>query len=801
MVINQTIAEFTQHHSSPGNHGPATGVFFKRIIPTDPSVVYRVDFSSPETIKEQGGFIPRQMDLQIAEFSIYAHSHSSLAGKNSPYVSTSIRPQGAEIFASPGHVAYLYEIHATPNFIDTFTTLGGSTIADNGEPYLLHRAEREFLALGGIKWDQIISWTALPNGRDTLKSDRKLQLNKDYNPIYDKLKASGPQYQLAIFPAQHEAWTKDPWSQYRNMDIKEIGLQFADNNGKSVGLARDNPLKFELKHSVGKSTFYIPIPEKSDVRPPSNPQDKGDNLGLDGVKTPVVDTKTYLEKTSPERIKLAEMAEDISEKEFSELTTKYQRNLDGKLSKSLLNVRQKLNYKPIPPTSKVWGEFGKVQKSLAIAGIAFWVNVVIQAFTHNTTELERAAAVTAIVPFVGCGLDLVSRIMKNKANAVDTSLCVFADMLLSSPFFPLGVIVHIARAVMTSFTLPDMPSQEEFQKERNTSWNNFLYHEYYIYLYSHLSLYPDNSGLRYKIGAALTIEALDVLSQGAQAIGIVQAITQHNLTSESPESRKQGVSTIQELRDNIYPQMIRRQRQYVINIPKIIKNDSDTRISAIVDQFNRELRANITSRNTAEKYIKVNPVSWRLPTPPRSNEAQVYSKLNLIANHLLQHPLALPGIFDIAFTIGQSLHQAALNPDLLSPMKFMQEKVQDEYTINKLCLYHARQVEQLLLGKITENQLLNRSSVLDAENIRDLQILLALKLGRVFDDDKYQKLEILKSAYGGEWRYDVEYQKSAELRELVTYPYVPSIHSRKTEGYIMSVLEFSDDVIAQACLG
>lgn len=83
-----------------------------------PSVVYRVDSRKPEYIRAQGGFAPRELDLEDADFSIYSHSHgNSLNGlTKSPYVSTSIYTQGAEVFAVPGKKTYLYEIHATENF-------------------------------------------------------------------------------------------------------------------------------------------------------------------------------------------------------------------------------------------------------------------------------------------------------------------------------------------------------------------------------------------------------------------------------------------------------------------------------------------------------------------------------------------------------------------------------------------------------------------------------------------------------------------------------------------------------------
>ncbi|KAK2598202.1 hypothetical protein QQS21_005679 [Conoideocrella luteorostrata] len=513
-----------------------------------------------------------------------------------------------------------------------------------------------------------------------------------------------------------------------------------------------------------------------------------------------------LESVSPKHFKAAESAERISEKEFIKLASDYQlaattttRAASGGWSKSVLKVREKLNYHPISPTSKLWGDFGKLKMTFFIAGIGIYVDGFIHAWTHNATDWEFASAAFEIIPFLGCSIQAIARIKEGKIDAADASLCLIADGLLVTPLFPFGVLVHIARAVMAYFSGPDIPSQEEYQTERDASWNKFLYDNFYAPIYSHPSLCPEESCFRDKVQAAITVETLAVLSQGSQAIGVVQAMVEHNLTSNSSEFQNRSVSLIQELHNEMYPEIIRRQRQYLINLSNIMKNDSDARMGAVADQFNNELWANITSFDTAKKYFKPILKSWRLPAPRRANEMQVYADLRAIATHLLRHPLVLPGLFDIAYTIGQSVWIPDLKPDVLSPMKFMQEKVRDEAAANMLCRHHARQIEQLLQGKIAENQLSNGSSVLDDESTRNLQILLALKLGRMLDDDKSEKLRAFRSVVGGEWKFNVIYQESPEWREHITHPHVPSVKKWDGNDYFKSPLDFSDGVIAQAC--
>lgn len=63
---------------------------------------------------------------------------------------------------------YIYKIAVAPNLIDCEGTLG--------KYYDLWKPEKEFAALGGIKFDQIVSWTPFPNGQ---KGNE--EANKSYN--------------------------------------------------------------------------------------------------------------------------------------------------------------------------------------------------------------------------------------------------------------------------------------------------------------------------------------------------------------------------------------------------------------------------------------------------------------------------------------------------------------------------------------------------------------------------------------------------------------------------------------------
>lgn len=119
--------------------------------------------------------------------------------------------------------------------------------------------------MGGIRWDQVKGHTVLSDGRNTGKSKRRFRKNKDFNKAYKRHSASGPQLQLDGFPKNHEAWTKEPSREYRDMDLRKIGLEFVDRNGLVVGLSRNSPL-FKVYREVGKRKFYVPPPSRQDQK-------------------------------------------------------------------------------------------------------------------------------------------------------------------------------------------------------------------------------------------------------------------------------------------------------------------------------------------------------------------------------------------------------------------------------------------------------------------------------------------------------------------------------------------------------
>ncbi|KAF5482813.1 Cholera enterotoxin subunit A [Colletotrichum siamense] len=190
--------------------------------PTTVSYVYRGDTRSPGEIKRLGGFLAKgqtRFGLQTADTSLFNHmkgTHNIKSRDEDGFVSTSTSETVAATFVYGKPSAFVYKIHVTPNMIDTVGTLGKYSDFDE---------ELEFAALGGIKYEQIVSWRQL-KGRNLGKST----MNKDFDKRkYGSAAAGGVQYQLAGFPPNHKAWREEPWKSHKPSK-RDIGKKSGFNS-------------------------------------------------------------------------------------------------------------------------------------------------------------------------------------------------------------------------------------------------------------------------------------------------------------------------------------------------------------------------------------------------------------------------------------------------------------------------------------------------------------------------------------------------------------------------------------------
>ncbi|KAK2046695.1 ADP-ribosylation [Colletotrichum somersetense] len=221
---------------------------FLPFLQADPEYVWRGAGRSPEEIKASGGFLPKGVTAvgDVApDVSLWHHvdvrqefdedgNPTSLwvSPEDDGYVaftSSFFLALGYALYTRQQETTYIYRVKTTRDMIDVTKTLG---------KYNLWPEEKEYAALGGVKWDQIVSWRKVDTGKLHSFSWLWPTMNKDYDSEkYSGLRTGGAQYSLAGFPSGHEAWNEEPWKKFKPCskedDTKEDDTaQNQENNKK-----------------------------------------------------------------------------------------------------------------------------------------------------------------------------------------------------------------------------------------------------------------------------------------------------------------------------------------------------------------------------------------------------------------------------------------------------------------------------------------------------------------------------------------------------------------------------------------
>ncbi|KAF4589537.1 Bordetella pertussis toxin A [Ophiocordyceps camponoti-floridani] len=165
---------------------------------------------------------------------------------------------------------------------------------------------------------------------------------------------------------------------------------------------------------------------------------------------------------------LATRAEKKAEDDFTDLVDKYKVKLPI-LRKNNWSLGQlRANFKKLLPSQGIeaminsWGA-----GALMAAAVPFYIADVIDVFRKNTTDLERAATVTMIVPILGCSLQAASDEEESSLGVASTSLCFIGDALLFSPLAILGVFAHLIAPIVRAIELSD---SEHVRQLRDGEW-------------------------------------------------------------------------------------------------------------------------------------------------------------------------------------------------------------------------------------------------------------------------------------------------------------------------------------------
>ncbi|KAK2611963.1 hypothetical protein QQS21_002069 [Conoideocrella luteorostrata] len=597
---------------------------------------------------------------------------------------------------------------------------------------------------------------------------------------------------------QHAAGPSSSGLHKRNDPCSKVSEMILDVDGET------KPVKDETIPLAGEPVKDETTPLADETKPPKGENKPAGESKPHGENKPPGDIKLPGEMKPPTITKeMVAAAEKNSERLFSKLAS--ERGLTevvNKWSMTLADVRTKLKYERLSPMSAkfsppkpVSGGQPTVGGVAGVVGGALWVSGMVDAFVNDATKLDRAAAVTAILPVVGCGLKVAADAEKGEFDQMDALMCVYGDALLLSPAWPVGVAIQIVRALRSLYIHPpSRPTFEQLKTAREKAWQKYLDGNLYRYIYSHPNLYGNNNNsFSAKLNSTLAAGALALLSDGTQTMGaalvlVENALGASNSTVDSAESESKSNATRiidEEFEDAMAKQIVRAQRQVLFNVTESLLKDNEGSLIRAGRNFTQDIVNTLMSKESIQKH------TWPIinPRPPGSridNEDSVRADFLKIVQRLENTPAMLPNKFDIAYVVGQSKAMKALDPKALVLTDFVNVTAPglSDFKINEIVLRYTIQVGRLLRGNITEARLPTSFPNGDSNSARELSILTALKIGRVQDESK---VAFLDDQYRGYWAllFDGENKK---LIHDVTHPYPPpAVENLEGLGYLTAI--------------
>ncbi|KAM3509868.1 hypothetical protein MY11210_006155 [Beauveria gryllotalpidicola] len=723
----------------------------------NPEFVFRGTASSPETVKARGGFFPRTTYESPGAYELWPVQLSREPGVviDTAYVSTSYFFELARCYP-PCNNQFVYHIRATPNFIDMPRSV---------REYINVNAA-EFDALGGIPWKQVRGWidsshiwndmiveeTSNTNF-ERLQTEGKYVLNPDYDPAYDAFRAGGGAPQLVGFPEGHVAWTQEPWKAFQGRSAQEYAIEYMNENMKGLGWTGQFPL---LKPAEGTSEIDKAIGEElgkpTDETPVLEPCPRMKRFlsqrQIPCIPQPHETSHNQVEGTSLTEQEIEDI-ENVSRMEFEELV--YKAGLKDVTSKfepglSLQQLREeKLGYQRVSSSViKAGGGHPVVKAVLAAISLEAFVGKMQEAFSEHARRLDRAVAITALIPFVGCGVAAAAA-WKNDddVDGVDTALCLIGDaLLLFGVTVPLGVLVQVIRWIRTIPPDPVLPELSEFERMRNDDWDKVV-HRYLTDLFS-------SSNFRNTLNSTLSADSLAVLSGAAQMIGVA------NVTSLKVQASAEVEKATDGIKEESFVQIRKRHRRFLLSLPRALLDNPELSLKVQADKFNEDFTNHIQSEDMIEHYSYSHPVNtimdaW-LGDSLTSPKDAVTARLRGFAKSLTEKPPPLPNVYTLAYFIGiatgvddleviqepgrpsYAKWEAKFQIDVIDPEIYCKEHVGPNQDYKEVLESHTRLVARFLAGKIGEADLPTDAPGIPSTH--EFHQLIAMNIGRVFADWK-----------------------------------------------------------------
>ncbi|RDA84351.1 hypothetical protein CP532_2584 [Ophiocordyceps camponoti-leonardi (nom. inval.)] len=502
----------------------------------------------------------------------------------------------------------------------------------------------------------------------------------------------------------------------------------------------------------------------------------------DGKKPGRTTTTTALQAKAKKPKHLMALAQMYSQREFANMARKagHAAVVERRWGKTLSEVRTKaLGYIGLSSKSSKSAAMRVQNTGLTAIGYVVWIEQMIVSFATETTRLDKAAAVTMIIPFVGCGVSTYAKTEKkgefDAMVALDAGLCLLGDgLLLGGTTAPLGIVVHIVRYLIQLFEPPpSLPSLQDMMDMRDGPWD--------IFLHQHLTGFLSSKTWRDKLEGAIAIEALAIWSEAADVVGLIEASRQFVLNEtvldvqplqkreeEEDEEEDEKPTTshrrhadpeaaIVEVRNKAAAEVIRRQRQNLLSLPGLLRDSFDASIKKTAEHYNREFIQELNSREVITRYPSDAPIAAWTRGDALYEPARQYFEAT--AQYLWAKPPQLPSLFTLAYFVGVSagvddppparvVHgdmpgfakyaaaeeeewTSAVDAAVIDPVRYYREKTGGGDEGWDVLVRHTLAVARLLEGKIRESDL-PRDAPPGLKDVREFHILLAMHIGSTF---------------------------------------------------------------------
>ncbi|KAF4580838.1 putative enterotoxin [Ophiocordyceps camponoti-floridani] len=578
-----------------------------------PRFVLRGEYGrSPADVRRAGGLYARgrygspEKGIEDVACNLVYH----VQGRSAPFtkfVSTTTSKEMAMIFASnnlelPGEwsrYGTIYMIAADSKMINAIKSIPTDKYPS------WYKNQKEFSVAGGVPMSQIKGWFVpkYMNGREIHWG---FIFNADFDTAHlENLKDGGAQPQLAG-PVEGskerlESYVKDvvfkgDEGEFRRFWYPENDRGASAAPGACAGLGkRDN-----------EACNQDDATESSK----NGDETKGfsSDIGADGGDKTVADNPGRDFELS---------AEAIARKEFETLAIKFGITdlVWHKSAKTKISFLHQLftgfrGYGKVSTISRPKMRSLRLSSGvLAVAGLGLYVKSVVDEFSQDTSALDRAAVVTSILPFVGCGLQAVAAQKHGILNIWDTALCVVGDALLLSPAWPVWFLVQGLRYLIGAVT--SVLSPRQVRVRRDEAWQAYL---------RKARNYLQSDNFTSDIETHFKVEMAAVLFAAAEAHGKLIAGRDLFLVNASHQRRLTVIERTLETRigvqgdmcEAIVKKMAELQRDLPIILKRSMREDSEKLNDRFVAQYRPASYYAANSIKLFSTYIRsVHPIPQR----------------------------------------------------------------------------------------------------------------------------------------------------------------------------------------------